>query len=98
MAIYNEDQDPNVKMWERQNKADQRTTEIISLQNLADKLSLTVHEKFTQDGRQTVKRYFASNKDGTSVSPVLTYIQLNCFLLGWLKCHRITAVSLLTTK
>lgn len=58
------------------------TTEHEYLQNFGTRLGLTIHEKFTEDKRRTVKRYFACL--GTmSVSPVLDYEQLNYFMLGW---------------
>lgn len=60
-------------------------TELQALQNFADKFGLTVHENQRQDKRKTVKKYFVT-KDKTSISPVLGYEQLNCFLLGWNNC------------
>lgn len=60
-------------------------TEIQSLQNAANDLELFVHEKFNQDKRQTIKKYFLT-QNGTTVSPVLDYEQMNCFLLGWRNC------------
>ena len=60
-------------------------TEIESLQNAANDLNLTIHEYYTNDKRRTAKKYFA-NKGNETVSPVLDYEQLNCFLLGWRKC------------
>jgi len=59
-------------------------TEIQSLQNAANDLELFVHEQYNTDKRKTVKKYFLT-KNGTSVSPVLDYEQMNCFLLGWRK-------------
>ena len=59
-------------------------SELEALQNAANEIGLTVYEKFTQDKRQTVKRYFAQRGKET-VSPVLDYEQLNHFLLGWIK-------------
>lgn len=64
-------------------------TELESLQNAANDLNLTVHEKFTNDKRRTVKTYFA-NKGNETVSPVLDYDQLNHFLLGWHECKKHT--------
>lgn len=60
-------------------------TELEALQNAADDLNLTVYEHYTNDKRQTVKKYFAA-QEKMSVSPVLDYDQLNHFLLGWRKC------------
>lgn len=56
--------------------------EIKSLQNFGDSLNLKIHQKFTQDKRKTVNKYFAS-RNGVSVSPELEYTQLNCFMIGW---------------
>lgn len=60
-------------------------TEIEALKNAANDLELFVHEKFTQDKRKTVKTYFLT-QNGTTVSPVLDYENMNCFLLGWRNC------------
>lgn len=60
-------------------------TELQALQNAADDLGLTVHKKYINDKRKTIGLYFA-NKGNETVSPVLDYEQLNCFLLGWRKC------------
>jgi DNA-binding protein Fis len=57
-------------------------TELTALQNFADSLNLKVHEKCTQDKRQSIKRYFAS-LNGLCISPVLDYEQLNHFFIGW---------------
>ena len=59
-------------------------TKIQALQNAADHVGLIIHENFTQDKRKTTKRYFAT-LNGTCVSPVLEYENLNHFLLGWIK-------------
>lgn len=59
--------------------------EIQALQNFADTLNLKVNIKHSNDKRKTVNKYFAT-LDGTSVSPVLDYGQLNHFFLGWSKC------------
>jgi len=58
-------------------------TEIQALQNAADKIGLTVHEKWQEDKRKTLKKYFAQ-KGQVTVSPVLDYENLNHFLLGWI--------------
>jgi len=65
-------------------------TELQALQNAANVIGLTVYEKCQNDKRKTLKRYFANRGDET-VSPVLDYEQLNHFLLGWIKCKRITS-------
>lgn len=62
-------------------------TELQALQNFANDLELFVHEKFEQDKRKTTKRYFLT-LNGTSVSPVLDYENMNAFLLGWLNCTK----------
>lgn len=62
-------------------------TEIQALQNAATELGLTIHEKFMEDKRKSVKKYFAQNGIET-VSPVLDYEQLNHFLLGWIRCEK----------
>lgn len=64
-------------------------TEIQALQNAADSIGLTIHEKATDDKRKTVKHYFAQDESET-VSPVLDYDQMNHFLLGWIKCLKYT--------
>lgn len=58
-------------------------TEIQSLQNFGDTLGLKIHQKFVQDRRATIKKYYAT-LNGSSVSPVLDFEQLNCFMIGWL--------------
>jgi hypothetical protein len=58
-------------------------TELQSLQNAADTIGLTIHEKFTPDKRKKVKQYFAKRGNDT-VSPVLNYDRLNHFLFGWI--------------
>jgi hypothetical protein len=58
------------------------TTELQALQNFGDILGLKIHEKYSEDKRKTIKKYFAS-LEGVSVSPVLDYEQLNCFMIGW---------------
>lgn len=64
-------------------------TELQALQNAADDLGLTVHQKYINDKRRTIGLYFA-NKGNETVSPVLDYDQLNHFLLGWHKCKEHT--------
>lgn len=62
-------------------------TELQALQNSADDLGLTVHQKYINDKRKTIGLYFA-NKGNETVSPVLDYDQLNHFLLGWRTCKK----------
>lgn len=42
---------------------------------------ILLHEKFTEDKRKKIKKYFVT-VDKTSISPVLNYSNLNHFLLG----------------
>ena len=58
-----------------------------ALQNFGDQFNMKIVENWTQDKRKTVKKYFATI-NGTSVSPVLTYDQLNCFLIGWCNAQK----------
>lgn len=59
-------------------------TELESLQNAATPLSLEVHEKWTDDKRRKVKRFYLT-LNGSSISPVLDYSNLNHFILGFTK-------------
>ena len=61
--------------------------ELELLQNAADAIGLTIHERFNQDKRKTTKTYFAQRGTET-VSPSLCYWELNCFLMGWIKCSK----------
>lgn len=63
------------------------TTEIQYLQNFADECGLQIHEKYPDDRRKTIKKYFAQ-LGAETVSPVLDYEQMNCFLNGWFKCQK----------
>ncbi len=67
-------------------------TQLESLQNFGTTLGLDIHPDFTQDKRQTIKKYFAS-LNGISISPVLDYTQLNHFMLGWSNCMKHTATN-----
>ena len=51
-----------------------------SLQNFADKFGLQVHV-FSFNDKRKKSKYFLTKK-GTSISPVLDYTELNCFMLG----------------
>ena len=62
--------------------------ELQALQNMAEGMNITVHEKHTQDKRKTVKTYFA-NIGQETISPVLDYKTLNHFLLGFRKAINI---------
>ncbi len=73
--------------WYSKKKAESNT-ELQALQNAADGLGLTIHEKpFYEDKRKTIKKYFAKKRNET-VSPVLDYEQLNHFLSGWRTCQK----------
>lgn len=66
-----------------------QNTELEALQNAAAGLGLTIHQKYPNDKRQTLKRYFAQ-RDKETVSPVLDYEQLNHFLVGWIRGQKQT--------
>ena len=59
-------------------------TELNALENavISSKLDgLTVHEKYTQDKRKSIKMYFLT-LHGASISPVMDYENTNHFILG----------------
>lgn len=58
--------------------------QIQALQNMANHAGhgLTVHLNLFQDKRRTVQKYFATI-DSCSISPVLDYERMNCFLMGF---------------
>ena len=56
--------------------------EIEALQNAGNNVGLVIHEKYQEDKRRTVNKYFAT-LDGISISPVLDYENLNYFILGY---------------
>jgi hypothetical protein len=60
-----------------------------ALQNAADMCGLLIYEKPENDKRKTVTRYFAQRGQET-VSPVLEYMEMNYFLLGWINCTKKT--------
>ena len=60
--------------------------EFESLNNFAQTLGLTLHYYSFEDKRKNAKYHLSLN--GTSVSPVLNYIGLNCFMNGWLHCMK----------
>lgn len=62
-----------------------KTTELEALQNAADGVGLIVNEKYIQDKRKTVKKYFLWHGRHGTVSPVLNYDQMNHFILGWIR-------------
>ncbi len=62
--------------------------EIEALQNAGNNVGLVIHEKFQEDKRRTVNKYFAT-LDGISISPVLDYENLNYFILGYIKASTI---------
>ena len=53
-----------------------------------DNVGLVIHEKYQEDKRRTVNKYFAT-LDGISISPVLDYENLNHFILGFSKAKSI---------
>ena len=59
------------------------------LQNAANNIEAFIHIKHEQDKRKTVAKYFLTI-NGTTVSPVLTYNEMNHFLLGWIKCKSLS--------
>ena len=66
-------------------------TELQALQNHVNSLSvegLTVKEWQEQDKRKTCQKYFAI-LNGTSISPILDYKNMNVFLLGLGKSEKI---------
>ena len=65
-----------------------KPTELQALQNAGNRINLTIREYLEEDKRKTVQRYFAVDKFGNGVSPVLDYNTLNHFLLGWINCVR----------
>lgn len=54
----------------------------------ANTIGLSVNEWLTNDKRKTAKRYFLQ-LGPTSISPVLDYEQMNCFLLGFIKAKNL---------
>lgn len=69
-----------------------QTTEIQALQNSADYLNigaLKVIEWYSNDKRKTNKKYYLT-LEGTTISPVLDYEQMNHFLLGM---HRMKEIA-----
>jgi len=59
--------------------------ELEALQNAANDLGIEIYSKNQEDKRKTVKLYFA-HSNGSTVSPVLDYENMNHFLLGWRNC------------
>ena len=64
---------------------------ITALQNAANStgLNITVFEKFQEDKRRKVKKYFLAI-NGASFSPVLNYTELNYFIFGMIQAIKIT--------
>jgi hypothetical protein len=66
--------------------------EIQALQNHCDSIpldGLKVYEKYHEDKRKTVKMFFLV-LNGTSISPVLDYENMNHFILGFSKGLKLT--------
>ena len=62
-------------------------TELEALQNLINSIKLdgiNIHEKYLEDKRKKTKVYFVTI-NGTTISPVLSYENMNHFMLGFLK-------------
>lgn len=61
-------------------------TERQRLQNASNDLELLVHEYYNAtDKRKKVKKYYVT-RNGKTVSPILSYDDMNHFLLGWRNC------------
>lgn len=66
-------------------------SEINGLQNFVNNINLnglSIHEKFTQDKRKTVKYYFL-NIGNETISPCLDYENMNHFLLGFSRAKKL---------
>ena len=57
-----------------------------TLQNMADycQAGIVVHKFIETDGRRTVPKFWAQIAHHT-ISPVMSYHELNCFLMGFSK-------------
>ena len=80
--------DVNVLFEEERFKVEFLNTELQALQNAGNNVGLVIHEKYQEDKRRTVNKYFAT-LDGISISPVLDYENLNYFILGYIKASTI---------
>lgn len=54
------------------------------LQNAANNIGASVHQKNFEDKRKKINRYFLTI-NGVSISPVLDYDKMNYFILGMIK-------------
>lgn len=63
------------------------STALESLQNAGKDLNIEIHKKMQQDKRKTKPMYFAKILNET-ISPVLPYNEMNCFLLGYRKAKK----------
>lgn len=63
--------------------------ELTALQNAANNIEAFIHVQHQPDKRKTISKYFATI-NGVSISPVLPYNEMNCFLLGWIKCNSLS--------
>lgn len=70
-------------------KAEQIDQKKETLQNAAQTVGLIIHKKFFEDKRKTTEMYFAT-KNGTCISPILPYVELNMFILGYSKATKTT--------
>jgi hypothetical protein len=60
---------------------------LLALHNAANSvglIGLKVHEKFNEDKRRSIKKYFLTHC-GMTISPVLNYDNMNHFILGFSK-------------
>lgn len=54
----------------------------------ANVAGLKVYEKYSEDKRKTVNKYFVT-LEGTTISPVLNYENMNHFILGFSKAPKL---------
>jgi hypothetical protein len=58
-----------------------------ALQNAANEVKLIIYVWPQEDNRKK-KPLFIATKRGSKCSPVLDYLNMNSFLLGWIKCSQ----------
>jgi hypothetical protein len=80
--------DINQNKTTRKNKMN-TSEQLTALQNAADHAGggIVIHQKMTEDKRKTKPLFFAQAENQT-ISPVLDYSGLNCFLMGMAKARR----------
>jgi hypothetical protein len=59
-----------------------------ALQNAATISGLIVKERYNEDKRKTVPKFFFVDEFGNGVSPIMDYDVANHFILGWNNCIR----------